>query len=87
LNQEEIAKQLGISGETFRRLKRLQELILELQNLVEDGTMKPTTAILWARLSKEDQSAILNELGTDIVKEMTQNQMQEFINSNNKKKT
>jgi len=52
VSQEDIAKQFGVDVRTIQRLKKLQDLVPELQNLVEDGSLKPTTALLWARIDQ-----------------------------------
>lgn len=45
LKQEEIAKQLGINVNALRKLKQLQKLSPELQELVEMGELNHTTAV------------------------------------------
>ncbi|WP_102400468.1 sigma factor-like helix-turn-helix DNA-binding protein [Haloimpatiens massiliensis] len=40
LTQEQIAQELGVSTETIRRLKKLQTLSPDLQQLIENGSVK-----------------------------------------------
>lgn len=40
LTQEQIAKELGVDVRTIQRLKKLQTLSSDLQQLIEDGSIK-----------------------------------------------
>lgn len=78
--QEDIAKELGVDARTIRRLKRLQSLSPELQQLIEDGTVKYTTALnVWSKLPNEDQQKLIKELGSDYIKTLTGKETQELI--------
>lgn len=78
--QEDIAKELGVDVRTVRRLKQLQQLSPELQDLIEEGTVKYTTALnVWSKLSEDEQSKLIDELGQDKISEMTQKQTQQYI--------
>jgi ParB-like chromosome segregation protein Spo0J len=51
ITQDDIAKELGVSVRTIQNLKKLQTLSPELQELIEDGTVKYTTALsVWGKL-------------------------------------
>lgn len=79
-SQEDIAEELGINIDTYRRDKKLLELIPELQDLLLEGKLTTSVASrLLARLPQEEQNELLEELGQDKVQEMTQKQMQEYI--------
>lgn len=55
MTQQEIADKLGIGLDTLKRAKKLIDLPLEIQDLVEQGTISPSTASrLIARLTMED---------------------------------
>ncbi|MBC2580831.1 hypothetical protein [Clostridium sp. DJ247] len=45
ITQEDIAKELGVDVRTIQRLKKLQTLSPELQELIENGSVKYTTAL------------------------------------------
>lgn len=71
LSQEQIAKQLGVSPRYLRNLKQLSKLSPNLQELISDGTVKYTTALnVWGKLTNEDQSKLIEEIGKDKIKEM-----------------
>ncbi|MEY7999666.1 hypothetical protein AB8U03_05505 [Clostridium sp. Mt-5] len=60
--QSDIAKQLGIDVKTMQRLKKLQTLSPELQQLIEDGSVKYTTALnVWTKLSPDEQHKFFNQ--------------------------
>lgn len=64
VSQEDIAKELGVSVRTIQNLKQLQTLSPELQQLIEDGAVKYTTALnIWSKLSLSEQSQLIEELG------------------------
>jgi ParB-like chromosome segregation protein Spo0J len=84
---KDIANELNISKTTYKENKKLLDLTPELQELVE--TKKLTTSIasrIIARLPQEQQEELLNELGKDELSKMTQKQMQQYIDENNKLK-
>ena len=69
LTQEQIAKELGVSTETIRRLKKLQTLSPDLQQLIEDGSVKYTTALnIFSKLPNNEQEKLINEIGQDTIK-------------------
>ncbi|MBY6842793.1 ParB N-terminal domain-containing protein [Clostridium botulinum] len=80
ITQEQIAEELGVSTETIRRLKKLQTLSPDLQQLIEDGSVKYTTALnVFSKLSDEEQEKLISEIGQDKIKEMTAKQIQQYI--------
>ena len=80
LTQEDIAKELGISVRTIQNLKRLQTLSPELQQLIEDGSVKYTTALnVFSKLSTKEQKQMIDEIGKDELKEMTSKQIEIHI--------
>lgn len=66
-NQDGIAQEIGISVDQLKRYKSLTNLIPELSDLVETGTVNVTTASAIARrLTKEQQEELAaNITGTD----------------------
>jgi hypothetical protein len=51
-----------------------------LQNLVEDKQLSPTIAYkVYSKLSLEEQSKMIEELGRDKIIEMTQKQTEQYI--------
>ena len=66
-NQEGIAQEIGISVDQLKRYKSLTNLIPELSDLVETGTVNVTTASAIARrLTKEQQEELAAKItGTD----------------------
>lgn len=80
ISQEQIAGELGVDVRTIQRLKKLQTLSPELQQLIEDGTVKYTTALnVWGKLPHEDQRKLIEELGEEHLKTLTSKQTQEII--------
>lgn len=72
LSQEQIAKELGVSVRTLRNLKQLNKLSPDLQELISDGTVKYTTALsVWSKLSQEEHSKLIEDLGKDKIKTPT----------------
>ncbi|WP_195970430.1 ParB/RepB/Spo0J family partition protein [Clostridium thermobutyricum] len=80
ISQEEMAKELGVDVRTLQRLKKLNSLSPDLQELISDGTVKYTTALnVWGKLTNEDQSKLIEELGKDKIKEMKAKDTKEYI--------
>ncbi|MFL0194437.1 ParB N-terminal domain-containing protein [Clostridium sp. WILCCON 0269] len=80
LTQEQIAKELGTDVRTIQRLKKLRTLSPELQQLIDNGTVKYTTALnVWAKLSNEEQQKFIEELGKDKIADMTRKQTEEYL--------
>ena len=80
LTQKQIAKELGIDVKTIQRFKKLQTLSPELQQLIENGSIKYTTALnVCSKLSNNEQEKLINEIGKNKIKEMTSKQIQQYI--------
>ena len=61
--QQDIANELGVDVKTIQRLKRLADLPAEYQDLITQGTMKPSTGYkIIAQLSEEEQIELLHQL-------------------------
>lgn len=55
-NQSELAEDLHMSRQQLQDYKKLTNLIPELQQMVENGSMKATVGYkIWARMSQEEQ--------------------------------
>ena len=77
--QEQLAKEIGISVDTLNNYKKLTEMIPELEELVDTGIAKPTTALAIMRnLSEDEQLEMISSL--DTTKKITQKQVQQYIN-------
>ena len=80
ITQSDIAKQLGIDRTQLINLKKLQDLIPELQDMVENGSMKATVGYkIWARMSQEEQEKFFNDIGQDKIKTLSQKATQQYI--------
>lgn len=75
--QKYLADMLGISERQLRNLYRLNNLIPELQQLVEEKKLTTTEAMQLALLDEEVQSKLYHALGDDINK-MTAEQIKEI---------
>lgn len=79
MNQEQLASILGISVDTLINYKKLTELIPEVQDLIDTGVLKSTTALALARhMSPKEQEDFVSSL--DATKKITQRQVQQYIN-------
>ena len=64
--QEELANKLGIDINTYRRSKKILELIPELQDMVDTGSITTSVASrILARLSPADQKNLILTYGKD----------------------
>lgn len=78
--QSNLADELGINKKQLQDYKKLLTLIPELQDLIEHNTLSPTVAYkVYAKLPKEEQLKLINELGKDKISEMTQKQAEQYI--------
>lgn len=78
--QSDLAKQLNMSVDTLSNYKKLTTLIPELQELSLEGNITTSVASrVLARLSQEDQKELFNELGKDKLKNITQNEIRQYI--------
>ena len=62
---DEVAKAAGVSGDTVRRFIRLTELQPELQEMVDSGKMAMTPAVELSYLKPEEQSLLLETIGSE----------------------
>ena len=78
LTQEDLAKQLGISVRTLQNAKSLPTLPVEIQEMVEQGNISPSTASrLIAKLTPEQQEHLIQSLPA--TERLTQKQVQEYV--------
>ena len=69
--QEDIAKELGVTTQTLRNLKKLNNLDPALQDLISEGKLTPTTGFtLISQLTKDEQLKLITSL--DITQKYTQ---------------
>ncbi|CUP74915.1 hypothetical protein [Clostridium baratii] len=62
ITQSDIAKQLGIDRTQLINLKKLQDLIPELQQMIENGSMKATVGYkIWAKMPQGEQEKFFND--------------------------
>lgn len=79
LTQEDLLKQLGITKDTYHRAKALTTLPSEIQDLIEQGNISPSTASrLIAKLTPEQQEQLIQSL--PVTEKLTQKQVQEYVN-------
>ena len=80
-NQSDIAEELHITPQHLRRFKSLLNLIPELQDLVETGELKASIGYtVLSKLPKEEQEKVIEDLGQDKLKEMTQKELKLYVN-------
>ena len=80
-NQSDLAEELNISPKHLRRFKSLLNLIPELQDLVETGELKASIGYtVLSKLPKEEQEKVIEDLGQDKLKEMTQKELKLYVN-------
>lgn len=78
LTQEDLAKQLGISVRTLQNAKSLTILPPEIQDLIEQGNISPSTASrLIAKLSPTEQEQLIQSL--PVTEKLTQKQVQGYV--------
>ncbi|MBN1058575.1 hypothetical protein [Clostridium botulinum] len=50
----------------LRNYKQLNDLIPELQQMIENGSMKATVGYkIWSKMDKEEQEKLFNEIGRE----------------------
>lgn len=75
-----LAENIGLTRQQLNNFEKLNKLIPELQDMVEDGQLKATTAqFVWAKMTKTEQEKFFNEIGKDQISKMTQKQTQEYL--------
>ena len=77
--QQDLAEKLGISVDTLNNAKKLTTLPTEIQDLIEQGNISPSTASrLIAKLTPEQQEELIKSL--PVTEKLTQKQVQEYVN-------
>lgn len=78
LTQEDLLKQLGLNKETYRQAKSLTTLPIEIQDLIEQGNISPSTASrLIAKLTPEQQEELVSAL--PVTEKLTQRQVSDYV--------
>lgn len=78
LKQSDIADELGVDARTIQRLKNLTTLIPEIQDIISEGKITPTTGFtLLSRLSEDEQHQLLEKLPS--AQKFTQSQIQQYV--------
>lgn len=82
--QKQIAEEFGITPRQMQRLKKLQDLIPELQDMVEQDELSASIGYqIWARMPSEEQEKFFNNIGRDKIKTLTQKATKEYIDKIN----
>ena len=64
ITQKDLANELNISRQQLQDYKQLNDLIPELQQMIENGSMKATVGYkIWAKMSEEEQEKFFNDIG------------------------
>lgn len=72
--QKDLAEELNISQRQLADYKKLTNLIPEIQQMIENRSMKATVGYkIWAKMPQEEQEKFFNGIGMDKLKTMTQN--------------
>ncbi len=79
ITEQDIADMNGIDINTLKRAKSLTTLPSEIQDLIEQGNISPSTASrLIAKLTPEQQEELIKSL--PVTEKLTQKQVQEYVN-------
>ena len=85
--QEDLVNELNITKDQLKSYKSLTKLIPEFQDLIENGEIKPSMGYkILSKLSKEEQEKIIEDLGKEQLKKMTQKEVKAYIEENNRLK-
>ena len=80
-NQNDLSEDLGLTTRQVQRYKSLLNLIPELQDLVETGELKASIGYtVLSKLPKEEQEKVIEDLGQEKLKEMTQKELKLYVN-------
>ena len=80
-NQNDLSEDLGLTTRQVQNYKSLLNLIPELQDLVETGELKASIGYtVLSKLPKEEQEKVIEDLGQDKLKEMTQKELKLYVN-------
>lgn len=78
--QKYLAEELNISQRQLADYKKLTNLIPELQQMIENGSMKATVGYkIWAKMPQEEQEKFFNDIGREKIKTLTQKATQQYI--------
>ena len=78
MTQQDLANQFGIDINTLKRAKSLTTLPSEIQDLIEQGNISPSTASrLIAKLTPEQQEQLIQSL--PVTEKLTQKQVQKYV--------
>lgn len=78
--QKQLAEDLNVKQDTITNYKKLLNLIPELQQMVENGSMKATVGYkIWARMSQEEQNKFFENIGREKIKKLSQKATQQYI--------
>lgn len=84
--QTDLAETLHIDRTQLINYKKLTNLIPELQQMVENKSLKATVGYkVWAKMSSEEQEKFFNEIGREKIKTLTQKKTQELLDKLNTK--
>lgn len=73
-SQKDLAEEMGLDERQLRNYKQLNLLIPELQQIVENGSMKATVGYkIWARMPQEEQEKFFNDIGREKIKTLKEN--------------
>ena len=79
----EIAEMLGVSSSKLKKAEILMNLVPELLDLVDDGTINSSVAErVIAKLSPEEQRALLNAIGSENIGNYTMTEMESVVKQN-----
>lgn len=78
--QKDLAVEIGLDERQLRNYKQLNSLIPELQQMIENGSMKATVGYkIWAKMPQEEQEKFFNDIGSEKIKTLTQKATQQYI--------
>lgn len=84
VSQNQIAEEFGITPRQVQNLKKLQDLIPELQDMVEANELTSTVGYkIWAKMPQEEQEKFFNDIGREKIKTLTQKATQQYIDEIN----
>lgn len=84
ITQKGLAEELRISQQQLQDYKKLTKLIPELQQMVENGSIKATVGYkIWAKMPQEEQEKFFNDIGREKIKKLTQKATKEYIDKIN----
>lgn len=80
MNQENLAKQFGMSVDNIQNYKKLLTLIPEFQDAIQEGKISPTIGYkILAKLSKQDQEQLLERVGGNYIASLSQKKAETLV--------